>query len=287
MKVAVDDGTRLFVDVVGPGVVARHGELVDRPSFVMLHGGPGYDHSNLRRFHMPLARAAQLVFFDQRGRGRSDRSVPGNWTLARWADDVKSLCDALGIQKPIVMGASFGGMVAQTYAARHPDHPRALVLHSTAARFNYDRIIARMAALGGAEARAAAVALWEDPGDPERLARYTEHCMRYYTVGTPAPDPRRVAVEVNLEVLRYFYAPGREGRTMDLTATNKAITCDTLVIAGVDDPITVIEEADALVDSLCNARVDYLRVERAGHGVHHDHPDLIRHRLKQFIKDHP
>lgn len=286
MRIALEDGARLFVDVVGPGMLARGGRLVPRPTLVMLHGGPGYDHSNLRRFHMPLSRQAQLLFFDQRGHGRSDRGTPADWTLARWADDVKALCDTLGVERPIVMGASFGGMVAQTYAARHPDHPRALILHSTAARFNHGLILARMAALGGEPARASAEALWHDPGDLGRLARYTELCMRHYTVGTPAPDPRRVAVDVNLDVLRHFYAPGREGRTMDLTGTNRAIRCDTLLIAGVEDPITVVEEADVLAESLCNARVEYLRVPGAGHGVHHDHPGLVHRSLVRFIKDH-
>ncbi len=284
MRIKVGD-TQLFVDVMGSGYAARKGELVEKPTLVLLHGGPGYDHTNLRRFHRSLTRQAQVLFFDQRGHGRSDPCPPEQWNLARWADDVKELCDALGITKPIVMGASFGGMVAQTYAARHPEHPRGLILHSTAARFNHDAIVDRLGEMGGPEARAAAIALWEAPGDPERLATYTKLCMSHYTYGSPAPDPQAVKVEVNLDILTHFYAPGAEGRLMDRTEANARIICPTLVLAGVQDPITVVEEADIMVNSLCNADVSYLRVEKAGHGVYHDHPELVRTAMKRFIRE--
>ena len=52
-------------------------------------------------------------------RGRSARELD----LAQWGDDVRAFCDALGIADPVVLGASFGGMVAMSYATRHPDHP--------------------------------------------------------------------------------------------------------------------------------------------------------------------
>src|SRR5258708_33618649 len=50
-----------------------------------------------------------------------------------WGDDVRAFCDTLGITRPIVLRASFGGMVALAYATRHPDHPSRLVLISTEA----------------------------------------------------------------------------------------------------------------------------------------------------------
>lgn len=49
-------------------------------------------------------------------------------------------CDALGIGHPAVLGWSFGGMVAMAYAARHPDHPAKLILQSTMARLDINRV---------------------------------------------------------------------------------------------------------------------------------------------------
>jgi len=57
---------------------------------------------------------------DHRGNGRSSHDDPPTWSLAQWGDDVRGMCDALGIVKPIVYSVSFGGFVAQSYATRHP-----------------------------------------------------------------------------------------------------------------------------------------------------------------------
>jgi proline iminopeptidase len=61
-----------------------------------------------------------VIYLDHRGNGRSDAGPKELWTLAQWGDDVRSFCDALGIERPIVLGVSFGGMVAMAYATRHP-----------------------------------------------------------------------------------------------------------------------------------------------------------------------
>ena len=69
-----------------------------------------------------LADIAQVVVHDHLGRGRSDPGAPGDWTLARWADGLRGLCDALGIVRPVVPGTAFGGIVALAHAQRHPGH---------------------------------------------------------------------------------------------------------------------------------------------------------------------
>src|SRR5438309_246013 len=98
--------------------------MVERPTLVLLHGGPGADHSVFKDGRLDAYRdLAQVVYYDYRGHGRSDVSPPETWNLDTWADDVVRLCDALGVEHPIVMGVSFGGMVAQRYLARHPEHP--------------------------------------------------------------------------------------------------------------------------------------------------------------------
>ena len=70
-----------------------------------------------------LADLAQVIYLDHRGNGRSDAGPKDAWTLTQWGDDVRAFCDSLGIERPIVLGASFGGKVAMAYATRHPSHP--------------------------------------------------------------------------------------------------------------------------------------------------------------------
>ena len=76
----------------------------------------------------PLAEDFQVLYFDLRGYGRSDHGSAEFWNLRTWADDLRRLCDALGLSKPVVLGSSFGGFVVLTYAALFPDHPGGVIL---------------------------------------------------------------------------------------------------------------------------------------------------------------
>src|SRR5262245_55504030 len=107
----------------------------ERPTIVLLHPGPGFDHALYKAYLGPLlAERAQVVYLDLRGHGRSDRSSPELLTLETWADDIAALCDALGLEAPIVFGGGFGSLVAIRFGARHPERARALVLGSPVAR---------------------------------------------------------------------------------------------------------------------------------------------------------
>jgi pimeloyl-ACP methyl ester carboxylesterase len=66
------------------------------------------------------------------------------------------LCDELGIEHPIVLGASFGGFVAQRYIARHPEHPAKVILACTATRLDLDVIEAAFTRFGSEAAGATA-----------------------------------------------------------------------------------------------------------------------------------
>jgi proline iminopeptidase len=131
------NGARIFFDTVGAKLMIDGERMRERPSLIVMHGGPGFDHSTMRPYFDRFADTHQVVYIDHRGNGRSS-GTPDTWTLAHWGDDVKGFCDALGIERPVVFGNSFGGMVAMSYAARHPEHPARLILSSTAARMHLD-----------------------------------------------------------------------------------------------------------------------------------------------------
>ncbi len=130
MRVTVDD-VRLYFDVEGCGLAARGDAMVRKPALVLLHGGPGADHSLFKPEFAAMADAAQVIYLDQRGSGRSDRGDPRTWTWERWAEDVAGFCRALEIQAPVLVGTSGGGRVAVECAVRHPDLIGGLVLDST------------------------------------------------------------------------------------------------------------------------------------------------------------
>jgi proline iminopeptidase len=142
MQIEIEPGVQLFVDIEGPAFVPDGPRLREKPTLLLLHGGPGYDHSGFKPAFSRLADIAQIVYYDHRGHGRSSRRPAAEWTLDTFADDVVRLCSALGIVKPIVLGQSFGGFVAQRYIARHPAHPAKVVLSSTSPHLGLPRKLA-------------------------------------------------------------------------------------------------------------------------------------------------
>src|ERR1700751_5657127 len=120
------NGVRLFFDVEGSKLVPNGPAMKEKPTLILLHGGPGFDHSIYKPAYSALAGDAQIIYLDHRGNGRSEDGPRESWTLAQWGDDVRAFCDVLGIANPVVLGASFCGMVALAYATRHPDHPSKL-----------------------------------------------------------------------------------------------------------------------------------------------------------------
>src|SRR4030081_2688407 len=114
------NGLGLFLDVEGAKLVPAGPAMREKPTLLLLHGGPGFDHSIYRPAYSALADAAQIIYLDHRGNRPSEDGPRQNWTRAQGGDDVRAFCDAWGIVDPVVLGASFGGMVALAYATRHP-----------------------------------------------------------------------------------------------------------------------------------------------------------------------
>jgi pimeloyl-ACP methyl ester carboxylesterase len=278
MRVQVGD-VRLFFDVEGAKFVADGAAMRERPTLLLLHGGPGFDHSSYKPGFTELARVAQVVYLDHRGNGRSDRGAPDQWSLAQWGDDVRAFCDALGIEKPVVLGNSFGGMVAMAYATRHPDHPGKLILSSTSARHRLDRVLDAFERLGGPEAREAARRYWEHPG-AETLPDYAKHCFPLYTRTPRDPDANTRTVW-NFEVM--FAFGGGEDQRFDVLADLARVRCPTLVLGGEDDPICPIDDQADIAAALPPHLVRFERFAGCGHGVFRDDPARAFALLREFV----
>jgi proline iminopeptidase len=102
-----------------------------RPA-VVLHGGPGADHEYLRPGFDALARARQLIYYDQRGGGQSPvaRDVPVGWT--EHVADLEALRALWCFDRLTIVGYSWGGLLALLYALEHPEKVERLALVSPA-----------------------------------------------------------------------------------------------------------------------------------------------------------
>jgi proline iminopeptidase len=248
------DGLRLFVDVLSPEYVPVGPRMVRRRTVVFLHGGLDGDSSGSRDVADRLTDVAAVVLTDRRGNGRSDGGGdPAVWTLDRFADDVYELCKAMGIVKPIVVGASYGGFVAQAYAARHPDHPAGLALLSTGPRFDLDALLAN----------------WEQ-----------------IDIGA-TPDTQALIADRNARVVRRRAVEAYPTQALlldvDLREQLPAVTCPVLVVSGAEDPIDRAGRAEEIGASVGSDDVEVVRIPGAGHQLGIDAPEEVARLLRNFI----
>ncbi len=279
MRIQIAPGRHLFIDIEGSALVPDGPALRPKPTLLLLHGGPGYDHSSFKPLFSQLADIAQVVYVDHRGHGRSDPCPPAEWTLDTFADDVVRLCDALGIGKPIVLGQSFGGFVAQRYLARHPGQPSKVILSSTSARLSLPRKLAMFERLGGAAARAAAERFWTAP-DAASWADYGRLCRPHYN-RRPADSEAAQRTLFKSEILFHWVAT--EQQSMDLLPGLARAQCPVLVLAGERDPVCPLADAQDIADALPTQWVQFERFADCGHGVWRDDPDAAFVALRRFI----
>lgn len=100
---------------------------------VVLHMGPGLDHTYLRPFLDPLSEQCRLIYCDFRGNGRSPE--PATWdgvTHDDWVEDVESLRRSFGLERMCLFGHSYGGYIAMEYALKYPQHAHGIILSGAA-----------------------------------------------------------------------------------------------------------------------------------------------------------
>ena len=155
-----------------------HGQPV-----IVLHGGPDFDSAYLLPEFDRLADDFHLVYYDQRGRGKSAAGVrPEDVTLGSELDDIDRVRQQFGFERTIVLGHSWGTVLALEYALKHPERVSQLILLNPAPASHADYGLLRtayLAALGPADADRQRQMLASDPykrADPEAVAaRYRIH----------------------------------------------------------------------------------------------------------------
>ncbi|MDK4199788.1 proline iminopeptidase-family hydrolase [Pseudomonas sp. HR1] len=113
------------------------GELASgRLPLVVAHGGPGCTHDYVDSFKDLAERGWPVVHYDQLGNGRSThlRGIdPGFWTVALFLDELDNLLRHLGIRQYVLLGQSWGGMLAAEHGVRQPEGLRGLVIANSPA----------------------------------------------------------------------------------------------------------------------------------------------------------
>lgn len=285
MRASVGD-VGLFFEVFGQEWVFTGSSVERRPVLIGLHGGPGVDGTGLRYSIAPLAKVAQVIVPDQRGHGRSDVGTPETWNLPTWAADVRGFCEALGVDRPVVLGFSFGGFVAQQYAFSYPEDIAGLILISTAARLpGTEEVIERVRAIGGDEAAEAMRRDVENPTD-ETASEVQRLCLPLYS-RRATPGPGFAALEAHFirspQIIPHWFPEAQ--RNVDLRLELRGVRCPTLVLVGEHDPLNPPELAAEIVDAIPNGRARLERVPDAAHRVLTDNPEHVYRCIRTFLHE--
>jgi proline iminopeptidase len=120
---ATIDGARIFYQPVGSP---------DNYPLIVLHGGPGLDHTEMYPWLNALSEQFYLIYVDERGQGRSERVDPATLSLSRFAEDVTKLAAALELPRYALLGHSFGAMITLTHAVEQGDASHYVISGGTA-----------------------------------------------------------------------------------------------------------------------------------------------------------
>lgn len=112
-------GAKIYYKTIGSG-----------NPIVVLHGGPGMDHRYLFSTMEPLAKKHKVIFYDQRGLGKSSaaRIDSAHINIGTLVKDLEALRKGLGYKKITLLAHSYAGFIAMHYAIRYPEHVSALIL---------------------------------------------------------------------------------------------------------------------------------------------------------------
>lgn len=284
MKLTVN-GTELYFEVVGSELDAQT-NFRQKPTMIILHGGPGFDHIYLRPWLDPVSEVAQLVYIDERGCGRSQRHTHEYYQLGIMADDVVLLCQALNIEHPIILGQSFGGFVALSIAHRHPTVAVGLILFDTSPAWTGGYDLEALEQLVGGErgTELRIIAYRESTGQASEaeLKRFEQEIMPLYWhqgfkqeyIGDLFNNPL-----VNMDIATYMM--GTLSREYDLRPHLAEITVPALILQGRYDWVTPMAGALEMAKSIPNAQLHVF--EHSGHMVFMEEPEELVTAIKEWI----
>ena len=269
MLVTLSDGYRLNVEEVGEGF-----------PLIVLHGGPGMDHTMFRPYLDPLGEDFRVLYVDERGQGRSDRVDPQTLSLEVFARDVDLLAEALALEHFALLGHSFGAIIA-TYHATGLGTAAAYVVSGAADTSDalLADVEASLEAMGDAAKPIAAS--WEEEKTVETEAQLRELLrvqMPFHFHGEPPPGYGEQTIGTP-DVLRHFANVGYG--EFDFQPKLADVHKPVLVIVGENDRTTTPRAARALHDGL--PKSELVLVPNAGHMCFVEQQDVYLDAVRRFL----
>jgi pimeloyl-ACP methyl ester carboxylesterase len=246
---------------------------------LVLVPGLGSDQTRWYRNLPALAREFQVIAFDNRGAGRTDKPDEP-YSMALFADDISGLLDTLGVEKTHLFGISMGGMIALNFGVRHPDRLISLIpgctrpggAHSVPDAEGAGALNPDLVDVLGPEERNRNLLpmLWSEEfirDNPGVVEEYIEKTSRYPV--DPVGYRRQMAA----------------ADAHDVWDRLPEIATPTLVIHGEDDRLIPSANAAVIAERIPGAELVILA--GLGHGFYSERPEMVNGILVGFMKRHP
>ena len=256
---------------------------------VVLHGGPDFDHAYLLPDLDRLADAHRLVYYDQRGRGRSGGD---GVNMASEAADLDSVRESFGLETTALLGHSWGAVIALEYALAHPERVSRLILLNPAPASHADFLRLRASRPASIVARKAAIAATEayKAADPDAVAAYYRVHFEN-ALARPADLARLLSImrptfapEVVLKARRMeerLVAETWLAESWDLLPRLAGLRVPTLVVTG-DHELIPPEIAGRIAAAIPGAKLASLR--ECGHFSYLECPDQVRREIDALFR---
>lgn len=287
------NGTRIYFDVEGMGSVPDGPIMRQKPVCFVLHGGPGGDHTLYKPYLTPLSEMMQLVYIDNRGSGFSDEGPQSTYTLENNVEDVEALRKYLGLEKIVILGQSYGGITALSYAVKYPERIDGLVLISTSSSSRFlDRAKQILEEKGNEEQKVVAKnALNGKFESNEEYYNYLAVTGSLYTHSVN-PNPTQKEIQMMKDAMarcKICYQAANEGfreqgflRSYDVTDRLQKITSPALIISGRHDWIAPVRESKEIAENLPDNEL--VIFEHSSHNPHMEEYELFLSTVKGFVE---
>lgn len=272
-------GNNIFYTTYGEGL-----------PILFLHGGLGLDHTGFRPWLDQLGDVTHLIYYDHLGNGRSTRpqSYEGI-TLDTWANDADALRAALGHERIVLFGHSFGGFIAQHYALLHGDHLAGLILSNTAPSVEYAEVLVTNAyTYGTPEQAQLAIRALSEPA----LFSTDEAFRHLWTTILPLyfhhydPEIARAMDEATQYSANAFIHGSTCLESFNTMNRLREVTTPTLLLGSRYDWITPLQQgADRFHAALPDAQL--VVFENSGHFPYIEERDAYLNTIRNWLADLP
>jgi 3-oxoadipate enol-lactonase len=251
----------LFYDIKGAG----------KP--LVLISGFLCDHTYWSILMSPLTKKYQVIRVDNRGIGRSS-ATDKPYNIPHMADDIAALIRKLGINQAQIIGHSMGGQIAQELVLAHPEIVEKLILISTWAKPD-----SRLCSI---------ISVWSELAGKIDLELYQKSILPWIYTEEFYNIPGMIDMLIKMAV-NYNFPPLPQTiwhHSQAIIASNtidrlKYIDCPTQIIVGQEDILTPVKFAYQLSQNMANAELVIL--EKCGHGILIESPEILASTLCQFL----